>query len=118
MSVLRFSFPPSLVLLLASGGGCANTPPRIDSIYAEDGVVHHPGSTEVHAEAVDDDGDALEYHWAPSACGISGSGPDVVFDTSFGDVEPCHAGEAVVELTVSDGRGGEDVARLYIQVEF
>ncbi|MCK6527545.1 hypothetical protein L6R50_08260 [Myxococcota bacterium] len=102
--------------LLALAWGCEapNTPPRILEISPESESVRIPDSIILHAEAEDDDGDLLQYEWTSTSCSVIGQGADVRFETIGGS--SCHAGEAQVELTVTDGRGGQDTARVSIEV--
>lgn len=103
-----------LLLGLASGCEAPNTPPRILEISLESESVRIPDSIVLHAEAEDDDGDLLQYEWASTSCSVIGQGADVRFETIGGS--SCHAGESQVELTVTDGRGGQDTARVSIEV--
>ena len=92
-----------------------NRPPfimRLDS----DGWRTVPGTTAtirtaVRCEAVDPDGDTISFDWEVSEGTITGTGKEVQW------VIPARPGRYVVEVVVSDGKGGTRWARMTSDLE-
>lgn len=87
-----------------------NETPIIESLTAEPQVVSQGGITSIQCNAVDEDDDALAYGWAITRGMVSGTGPLVEWTA------PYVAGIYTATVTVKDGRGGEVVGQVDIEV--
>ncbi len=87
-----------------------NHPPTVQCSVDRSSIIEGE-STRVHATASDPDGDPLTYTWSTTAGRVTGSGPDVTFDST--GVTP---GTVTVTVQVSDGRGGTAECSSQIQV--
>jgi hypothetical protein len=77
-----------------------NQPPTINSLKAEK-VVSTLSESQIVCEANDTDGDVLSYLWAADGGTINGNGSSVAW------AAPDTAGDYTIEVTVTDGKGGE-----------
>jgi hypothetical protein len=81
-----------------------NSPPVIDSILPDSPLGMARGDSETfEVYASDPDGDALGYSWVLDGTGVGNNSPTFTW-TAPGD----SAGEHLLKVTVSDGRGGRD----------
>jgi len=87
----------------------ANHLPAITSLEAEPERVIPSGSCQIACNASDRDGDELSYNWSASGGEINGEGATVTWTA------PHSAGSYNVTVTVTDGRGGE--AMRYVNIE-
>jgi hypothetical protein len=87
-----------------------NHRPAITSLAAEPEGVPPSGSCQIACNATDPDGDELSYNWSASEGGITGEGAMVTWTA------PPSAGSYNVTVTVTDGRGGEAIDYLNIEV--
>jgi archaellin len=88
----------------------ANHRPIITSLEAEADWTTPSGSLQVTCTASDSDGDKLSYNWSASRGKISGIGAAVNWTA------PPSIGSYNVTVTVTDGRGGEDMDKVTITV--
>jgi len=87
----------------------ANHRPAITSLEAPERVIPL-GSCQIVCTALDRDGDELSYNWSASGGNISGAGASVNWTA------PGSVGSHNVTVTVTDGRGGEVMEQVTIQV--
>jgi len=87
----------------------ANHRPAITSLEAPERVIPS-GSCQIVCTASDHDGDELSYNWSASGGNISGTGASVNW-TAPGSVDSYN-----VTVMVTDGRGGEDMKQVTIEV--
>ncbi|MFO7996499.1 MAG: hypothetical protein R6U93_05090, partial [Dehalococcoidia bacterium] len=87
-----------------------NRLPVIASLEAEANRVFPSGSTQIVCIASDPDGGELSYAWSAGAGEIDGAGAMVTWTA------PHEEGEYRIEVTVTDGRGGEDIKHVTITV--
>jgi hypothetical protein len=80
-----------------------NHQPVVTSLQAEPDRVLPLGSCQIVCNATDPDGDKLSYNWSVSGGAITGEGATV--NWAAPDCEASHA--FLVDVTVTDGRGGE-----------
>ena len=90
----------------------ANHPPAITSLEAEPERVISPGSCQIVCNASDRDGDELSYNWAASIGEINEEGATVNWTTPYAS----GSYKAIVIVTVTDGRGGEVLSQVTIEV--
>jgi hypothetical protein len=88
----------------------ANHLPAITSLKAEPERVLPSGSCQIVCTATDHDGDELSYNWSASGGEINGEGATVTWTA------PHPAGSYNVTVTVTDGRGGEVMSYVIIEV--
>jgi hypothetical protein len=84
--------------------------PVIAGLQVEPETVLLRGSCQIVCNATDPDGDELSYNWSYSGGEISGEGATVYWTA------PDSAGSYNVTVTVTDGRGGEDMDQIAITV--
>jgi hypothetical protein len=89
----------------------ANHLPAITSLKAEPGRVIPSGSCQIVCTATDHDGDELSYNWSASGGGINGEGATVIWTA------PNSVGFYDVTVNVTDGRGGEAMKTITIEVK-
>jgi hypothetical protein len=87
----------------------ANHRPAITSLEAPERVIPW-GSCQIACNASDRDGDELSYNWSASGGGINGEGATVTWTA------PLSVGSYNVTVTVTDGRGGEVMKQVTIEV--
>jgi len=87
----------------------ANHRPAITSLKAPERVIPW-GSCQIICTASDRDGDELSYNWSANGGGINGEGATVNWTA------PDSVGSYNVTVTVTDGRGGEDMDQVNIEV--
>jgi len=87
----------------------ANHRPAITGLEADPEKVIPLGSCQIACNASDRDGDELSYNWSASGGEINGEGATVTWTA------PHSAGSYNVTVTVTDGRGGE--AMRYVNIE-
>jgi hypothetical protein len=87
----------------------ANHRPAIASLEAPERVLPL-GKCQIACNATDPDGDGLSYNWSASGGNISGTGAAVNWTT------PGSVGSYNVTVTVTDGRGGEVMNQITIEV--
>jgi hypothetical protein len=87
----------------------ANHRPAITSLEAPERVLPS-GSCQIVCTASDRDGDELSYNWSASGGNISGTGASVNWTA------PDSVGSYNVTVTVTDGRGGEAMKQVTIEV--
>ena len=88
-------------------GETSNHPPEIEaSAYPR--PIKAGESTTITVRAYDRDADPLTYTYRPSVGTITGEGPEVTYTA------PNAGGEYRIDIEVSDGRGGEAQATLYV----
>ncbi len=78
-----------------------NSLPKIDSIALDSTIVNPGGTINVQVNASDPDGDELNYTYSVSEGNVVGSGPNVQI------IAPMEYGVYNLDVTVSDGKGGE-----------
>ena len=88
----------------------ANHRPAIASLAAEPEKVLPSGSCQIVCNTSDRDGDELSYNWSASGGNISGTGAAVNWTA------PGSVGSYNVTVTVTDGRGGEVMNQVTIEV--
>jgi hypothetical protein len=88
----------------------ANHRPAITSLEAEPERVLPSGSCQIVCNATDPDGDELSYGWSAGGGGITGEGATVNWTA------PNSVGSYNVTVMVIDGRGGEDMEKVTIEV--
>jgi len=88
----------------------ANHRPAITSLEAEPAKVIPSGSCQIACNASDRDGDELSYNWSASGGEINGEGATVTWTA------PHPAGSYNVTVTVTDGRGGDVMSYVIIEV--
>jgi len=87
----------------------ANHRPAITSLEAPERVIPL-GSCQISCNASDRDGDELSYNWSASGGEVNGEGATVTWTA------PDSAGSYNVTVTVTDGRGGEVMDYVIIEV--
>lgn len=110
----------SLALVLAAFilGGCGeiaavlggNRAPLITGLYAESGSVPAGSTIDVQCNAVDIDGDTVNYRWSANAGVFAGSGAAVQWTA------PDSTGSYTVACTVVDSHGAAIAAQVTVQV--
>lgn len=80
-----------------------NHQPVVTSLQAEPDRVPPLGSCQIVCDATDPDGDKLSYNWSVSGGAITGEGATVSWVAPDSEVSYAY----LVEVTVTDGRGGE-----------
>ena len=100
----------TLSAILGSGCGLFNNAPVISSLEAEKAYLRAAESCEIRVVASDPDGDELSYQWSASGGDISGQGATVTWTA------PDMLGSCVISVRVTDGRGGEAVMELSVNV--
>ena len=88
----------------------ANHRPAITGLEAEPERVLPLGSCQIVCNTTDRDGDELSYNWSASGGNISGTGASVNW------IAPDSEGSYDVTVTVTDGRGGEVMDYVIIEV--
>jgi hypothetical protein len=88
----------------------ANHRPSINGLEADPRKVIPFGSCQIVCNALDADDDVLSYNWSASAGGINGEGATVTWTA------PRSEGSYNVTVTVTDGRGGEVMDYIIIEV--
>ena len=88
----------------------ANRPPIITSLEAEPERVIPSGSCQIACTASDRDGDELSYNWSAGGGEINEEGATVTWTA------PHSEGSYNVTVTVTDGRGGEVMNQVIIEV--
>ena len=97
------------VLVVVFDTMLANHRPAIASVEAPEKVIPS-GRCQITCDASDRDGDALSYNWSVSGGNISGTGVAVNWTA------PNSLGSYNVTVTVSDGRGGQVMQQVTIEV--
>ncbi|MGB5925838.1 MAG: PKD domain-containing protein [Dehalococcoidia bacterium] len=97
------------VLVVVFDTMLANHRPAIASVEAPEKVIPS-GRCQITCDASDRDGDALSYDWSVSGGNISGTGVAVNWTA------PNSLGSYNVTVTVSDGRGGQVMQQVTIEV--
>ncbi|HUU65636.1 MAG TPA: PKD domain-containing protein [Dehalococcoidales bacterium] len=100
----------AVLLAILLDGMLANHLPAITSLEAEPERVLPSGSCQIMCTATDHDGDELSYNWSASGGEINGEGATVTWTA------PHPAGSYNVTVTVTDGRGGERMSYVIIEV--
>jgi len=100
----------AIVLAILFDAMLANHRPAITGLEAEPERVIPSGSCQIACNASDRDGDELSYNWSASGGEINGEGATITWTA------PHPAGSYNVAVTVTDGRGGEDVDYVIITV--
>ena len=88
----------------------ANHLPAITSLEAEPERVLPSGSCQIMCNATDRDGDELSYNWSAIGGEINGEGATVIWTA------PNSVGFYDVTVNVTDGRGGEAMKKITIEV--
>jgi hypothetical protein len=88
----------------------ANHRPIITSLEAQADWTAPLNSIRVTCNASDPDGDKLSYNWSASGGNISGTGAAINW------IAPPSIGSYDVTVTVTDGRGGEDMDKVTVTV--
>jgi len=88
----------------------ANHRPAITGLEADPEKVIPSGSCQIACNATDRDGDDLSYNWSADGGGITGEGDTVTWTA------PHSAGSYNVTVTVTDGRSGEVMSCVIIEV--
>jgi hypothetical protein len=88
----------------------ANHLPAITSLEANPEKVIPSGSCQIVCNAIDRDGDQLSYNWSASGGEINGDGANISWTA------PHAVGSFNVTVTVTDGRGGEVMDYVIIEV--
>ena len=100
----------AIVLAILIDTMLANHRPAITGLEAEPDRVIPSGSCQIACNASDADGDELSYNWSASGGEINGEGATVTWTA------PDSAGSYNVTVTVTDGRGGEVMDYVIIEV--
>jgi hypothetical protein len=87
-----------------------NQPPTIISLTAEEEQVSQWETTTIECVAQDPDGDELSFAWSATDGPIAWEGARARWTA------PGRPGDFAVIVTVTDGRGGETVASVYLEV--
>ena len=95
---------------LFEGCGVTNNSPIVNDLIFQSGPVVSSGSYDVKCIADDTDDDTLLYEWSATGGTVSGEGNTVVWKA------PVSAGTYSIEVTVSDGKGGQTALRKSISV--
>ncbi|MFZ0391253.1 MAG: LamG-like jellyroll fold domain-containing protein [Calditrichia bacterium] len=91
-----------MVSILVAGSG--NQPPQITSLSAGSDTVEFNKSISITCQAIDNDGDSLNFDWQITGGTINGSGKQITW------FAPGYEGPQTITCTVSDSRG-ESVSR-------
>jgi len=102
----------ALTLCTMFGTSCIrlNTPPVISRLEAQQDWVTPLGSCDVYCVASDVDGDSLTYTWSATGGTILGQGTVATWTA------PDLPGNHTITAKVTDGRGGEAIMQLTIDV--
>jgi len=100
----------AVILAILFDALLANYRPAIARLEAELEKVVPSGSCQIVCNATDRDGDELSYDWSASGGEIYGEGTTVTWTA------PNSAGSYDVTVTVTDGRGGEAIDYIIIEV--
>lgn len=92
-----------------------NYPPVIGQLTAAASVVTVAESTTVTCAASDPENDALSYAWRADGGDITGIGPTVTWFAP--DKWTAQKQEFTVTVTVSDGKGGQDLRQIALRTE-
>ena len=87
-----------------------NHPPVIERLTAKPSPVSEGRNSTIKCVASDPDGDELSYQWSSDRGNISGQGSSVTWTA------PRTCGNYVIQVTVTDGMGGEVSEELEIEV--
>lgn len=87
-----------------------NQPPIITSLTAEPQAVKKATTSTIECTAQDPDGDELSYTWSANGGSISGEGATVTW------VAPNNTGSYIITITVTDGRGGQAIQDIDMEV--
>ena len=87
-----------------------NQPPVISSLTAAQMQVYPNGNTEIQCDAMDADGDKIDFKWACTGGSFTGAGPTVTWKA------PENYGTYDVTVVVEDGKGGMVQASLTMTV--
>ncbi|MBK7337911.1 MAG: hypothetical protein IPJ00_17900 [Saprospirales bacterium] len=85
-------------------------PPRIKGLAAADNPVEIADATTIYATVSDPDSGEFTYQWSTTAGSIVGDSSEVVFTA------PAAAGDAEIQLIVSDPEGNSDTATLILSI--
>jgi hypothetical protein len=99
-----------VVLVILFDTLLTNHLPAITGLVAEPEKVTPSGSCQIVCNATDSDGDQLSYNWLASGGEINGEGATVTWTA------PHSEGSYNVTVTVTDGRGGEVMDYVIIEV--
>jgi len=100
----------AIVLAILFGTVLANHRPAITSLEAEPEKVIPSGSCQIVCNTADRDGDQLSYNWSASGGEINGEGATVTWTA------PRSEGSYNVTVIVTDGRGGEVMDYVIVEV--
>lgn len=89
--------------------GPENHPPVIHYMTADEEITLS-GSAQIQCVATDKDKDTLSYQWSADGGMIEGTGDNVTW------IPPDTVGDHIIEVTVTDGQGGEAVDSVTIAV--
>lgn len=103
-------FINDVVVDFRSGAAVDNYPPRIKGMGARESLLLKEGSTMIYCAAEDKDGDELTYHWSADSGTFTGTGSSVAWKA------PDEEGTFAVICRVDDGRGGEAVDTVTVEV--
>ncbi len=98
-------------VVLLTAVACVNYVPSILSVVAEPATVLPRGTSTITCTAEDENDDSLSYSWTEDGWEIEGEGSTIVWTA------PRHEGTYVIEVTVSDGKGGEISSQCVIVVD-
>jgi Concanavalin A-like lectin/glucanases superfamily/Secretion system C-terminal sorting domain len=87
-----------------------NENPEILSFDADPRKIELGNNTEITCNAIDSDGDTLNYKWESISGSISGAGSSIIWSA------PSESGNYYVSCNVSDGKGGETTDSISIAV--
>lgn len=99
---IRYILTCAICFSLAPGViACADSPPVITDIRAEESAVHVGDVVRLTCLAADPEGDALEYIWSASEGDIVSESPEAAWSA------PEQAGAYTISVLVRDGKGNE-----------
>lgn len=97
--------------LSPNGSTGNNSPPKINSLVAEQQSLKVGQSTKITVDASDQDGGQLTYSWYVTLGDIIGSGTSVLYSAAY-----CCSGINNIRVTVKDSKGATAIKEIKIYV--
>jgi hypothetical protein len=112
----------SILVSTSAPQSLQNRAPVISTMTATPGILvsplYYPVTSYISVEAVDPDGDSLNYSWSytrndiPALVPIDGNTPSILWEVGI----QCHPIIYTIAVTVSDGKGGESSSSVSVLV--